>query len=87
MHPTIAFIGAGVMAETMITGLLADGFPADRIVASHRREERAIELRTRTGVEVRLDNAAAAAGAALVVLSTKPQSLPQVLPKIGRAHV
>ena len=83
MHPTIAFIGAGVMAETMITGLLADGYPADRIVASHRREERAIELRTRTGVEVRLDNAAAAAGADLVVLSTKPQSLPQVLPSLA----
>lgn len=78
----IAFVGAGVMAETMIAGLREEGLPASRILASHRRPERAAELTERHGIEVRLDNASAAADADLVVLATKPQSLPHVLPEL-----
>ena len=37
----IAFVGAGVMAESMIAGLLKNALiPAGRIVASHPREDR-----------------------------------------------
>ncbi len=82
----IAFVGAGVMAETMIAGLRAEGIPASRILASHRRPERAAELTALHGIDVRLDNAAAAAEADLVVLATKPQSLPHVLPEL-RGHL
>ncbi|MDP2307098.1 MAG: pyrroline-5-carboxylate reductase [Pseudomonadota bacterium] len=78
----IAFIGAGVMAETMIAGMRADGIGAERILASHRREHRALELKERYGIRVVLDNAEAAAWADLVVLATKPQSLPHVLPAL-----
>lgn len=81
-HFRIAFVGAGVMAETMIAGLRAEGIPADRILASHRRADRAAELTARHGIEVRMDNASVAADADLVVLATKPQSLPHVLPEL-----
>lgn len=79
---SIAFVGAGVMAETMVAGLLAEGWAPGQIVASHRRAERAEELSGRYGIRVELDNAAAAADAELVVLATKPQSLPHVLPAL-----
>lgn len=83
---TIAFVGAGVMAETMIAGLLAEGYAPASIVASHRRPERAAELTERYGIRVFLDNGDAASQAQLVVLATKPQSLPLVLPTL-RGHL
>lgn len=79
MSYTVSFLGAGVMAETMIAGLLAEGVSPDRIQASHRRADRAAELHARYGVQVHLDNPAATR-ADVLVLAVKPQSLPHVLP-------
>lgn len=81
---TLGFVGAGVMAETMIAGLLEDGLvPPDRILASNRRPERAAELHQRYGVHVTLDNAAVAEQADLLVLSVKPQTLAGVLRELA----
>ena len=76
----LAFVGAGVMAESMIAGLLARGMiePA-RITASHPREERRGKLRERLGIAVVESNRAAAAGADLVLLTVKPQVLGPVM--------
>jgi pyrroline-5-carboxylate reductase len=42
----IAFVGSGVMAEVMISGLLSQGATEpERIWASGPREERALQLR------------------------------------------
>jgi pyrroline-5-carboxylate reductase len=80
----VAFIGAGVMAEAVIRGLL-DGKLVDpaRIVAADIRPERGRELTERYGVAFTADNRAAVEGADAVVLSVKPQSLPQVLPDLS----
>jgi len=77
---TLGFIGAGVMAEVMIAGLIADGVvePA-QIRASNRRAERSIELNERYGIACTLDNAEVAQSADMLVLSVKPQTLPKVL--------
>lgn len=85
LDASVAFVGTGVMAETMITGLLAQGLPADRILASHRRADRAAELAAAHGIRVTLDNRVAAAEADVVVLAVKPQSLPHVLPELAGA--
>lgn len=80
----LGFIGAGVMAETMIAGLLEEGLlPADRITASNRRPERATELQARYGLRVTLDNAAVARQSDVLVLSVKPQTLPVVLRELA----
>lgn len=81
----IAFIGCGIMGETMIAGLINNHYIApEQVVASHPRIERNKELHDKYGIRVFQDNAQAAkvTGAAdrsVVVLSVKPQRLPSVL--------
>jgi pyrroline-5-carboxylate reductase len=77
---TVAFIGAGTMAEAMIQALLrAEVLPPEGLVASHPRAERAEELAARYGIQVTTDNAAAARQGDVVVLSVKPQVLATVV--------
>jgi len=79
----IAFVGSGSMAEAMIQGLLGQGIAqAGNLVAAGPREERGQALHERFGINATCDNAAAVAGAKVVVLSTKPQVLPVVLPAL-----
>ncbi len=81
----IAFVGSGVMAEVMISGLLSQGgTEPDRIWASGPREERAAELRQAYGIHATTDNLEAVANADLVVLSVKPQTLHKVLPEVRK---
>lgn len=81
----IAFVGSGVMAEVMISGLLSQGgAEPDRIWASGPREERAAELRQAYGIRATTDNLEAVANADLVVLSVKPQTLHKVLPEVRK---
>jgi pyrroline-5-carboxylate reductase len=80
----VAIVGAGVMAEAMIAGLLADRAVAARnLVASHPRRERREALARAYGVTTLARNAEAVAGADIVVLSVKPQMLASVLREIG----
>ena len=81
----IAFVGSGVMAEVMISGMLSHG-DADpgRIWASGPREERAAQLREAYGIHAGTDNLEAVRNADIVVLSVKPQTLPKVLPEIRK---
>jgi pyrroline-5-carboxylate reductase len=81
---TIAFIGAGNMAEALLRGLVRGGHvPADRITATGPRRERLDELARRYAVATTADNREAARAAGLVVLSVKPQILAKVLREIG----
>ena len=51
----LAFIGAGVMAESMIAGILKRQATPDQIVASHPRPERR-PLHQRFGIELSDEN-------------------------------
>ncbi|TET84375.1 MAG: pyrroline-5-carboxylate reductase [Anaerolineales bacterium] len=76
----IAFIGSGVMAEAMITGLLRQEVTsADCIIASGPRVERGDYLSEKYGVGVTTDNIQALKEASIVVLSVKPQMLAGVV--------
>lgn len=78
--PIIAFIGAGVMAEVIINGLLTRGVvPPEHIWASGPRQERGAELTQTYGIHVTTRNQEAAQEADIIVLSVKPQSLAKVL--------
>jgi pyrroline-5-carboxylate reductase len=82
----LAIIGAGVMAESMIAGLLAKGMIApDRIIASHPREERRERLSERFGIRTVESNLEAARGAELVLLTIKPQVLAAVMKQVKGA--
>jgi pyrroline-5-carboxylate reductase len=82
----IAVIGAGVMGEAMIGGLLKQELVApDQIVATEPRPERREEMARRFGIRVTDDNAEAAHWAQVAIFSIKPQSLPRVLPELRGA--
>jgi pyrroline-5-carboxylate reductase len=79
----LAFIGAGVMAESMIAGLLKQGLIApERIVASHPRADRREKLTTRFGIATAESNREAAEDADLVFLTVKPQVLTGVMKQL-----
>jgi pyrroline-5-carboxylate reductase len=77
----VAVLGAGVMGETLLAGLLRAGRPVDSLVISERRPERVAELSERYGVRV-LGTAAAAAEAGTVVLVVKPQDMAAALGEV-----
>lgn len=82
----LAFIGAGVMAESMIAGLLKRGLIApDRIVASHPRADRRERLTARHGIRTTESNSEAAQAAAVVFLTVKPQVLGPVMQELHGA--
>ncbi|MCC6314861.1 MAG: pyrroline-5-carboxylate reductase [Thermomicrobiales bacterium] len=79
----LAFIGAGVMAESMIAGLLNRRLvEPERIVASHPRADRRAKLVERHGITTFESNREAASGADLVVLTVKPQVLGSVMQQL-----
>ncbi len=84
----IAFIGPGVMAEAMISGLIRQQVaPAAALVAAGPRQERLDELQARYGIAGTLENAAAARQGDVVVLSVKPQRLDKVMDELrGAIH-
>ena len=76
----LAFVGGGVMAESIIGGLLARGIVAPaQIVASHPREDRRARLEERHGIHTTASNREAALDADLVLLTIKPQVLRPVM--------
>lgn len=78
----LAILGAGVMGETVMSGLLRAGWDAAQVVATDRRPERQVELTQRYGVKM-LENAEAAAVADTVILVVKPQDMNVLLEEIG----
>jgi len=80
VNTRIAFIGSGVMAEAMITGLLRTKVTsADCIIASGPRVDRGDYLREKYYIGVTTDNVEALREAGVVVLSVKPQMLATVI--------
>ncbi len=82
MH-TIAVIGAGQIGEVLLSGLLMAGWPADRLVATARRDERAELLRQRYGIRV-LSNAEACAEAEVLAIAVKPQDAAALMADLGQ---
>src|SRR3982751_5195865 len=81
----LCFIGCGVMAESMIAGLLRRGLVApEQVGGSHPREARRRELKGKYNIRMFASNAEAAqairdADNSAVVLCVKPQRIGGVL--------
>ena len=80
----IAILGGGKIGEYLLASLLSSGWrkPGD-VVVTGRRDERLAELRERYGVPVTRDNVQAVDGAALIVISVKPQDIEGLLAEVS----
>jgi len=80
---TIAFIGGGNMAASLIGGLVADGYDPGHILVSDPQHQRLADLAARFHVRSAASNIDAASRAQVVVLAVKPQALKQVCAELG----
>jgi pyrroline-5-carboxylate reductase len=76
---TIGFIGAGNMASSLICGLIATDFPAQRIWASDLDTQQLARLANDQGIYTTSDNNQLVSQADVVVLAVKPQVVPDVV--------
>jgi pyrroline-5-carboxylate reductase len=81
---TVAILGAGVMGETLASGLIRAGRDVADLLLTERRPDRAADLRDRYGVEV-VSNLEAAKRAETLVLVVKPQDMTELLDEISAA--
>lgn len=82
--PKIAFIGAGNMASSIISGLLDSGHPAESISAADPFPASLERLRKLGPVAVYNDNAEAVATADVIVLAVKPQIIAEAASSIAK---
>ena len=81
----IAFIGAGNMANALITGLIADGVDAKNIWASDPSDKNLTALESKFGIQTSFDNQTVISNADIVVLAIKPQIMKDACKGIASA--
>jgi pyrroline-5-carboxylate reductase len=84
MSTTTAIIGAGVMGETLLSGLIRAGRPVSELLVGEKRPERVSELEERYAVSV-VSNLDATKRADTIALVVKPQDMDSLLEEIGPA--
>lgn len=82
-NPSIAFIGAGNMAVSIIGGLVSKGFKPDSIIASDPYPQSLDNLRKLAPVRTTDNNNEAIANADVVVLAVKPQVMKPILENLA----
>jgi pyrroline-5-carboxylate reductase len=85
MNQTLAFIGGGNMASSLIGGLLARGWRPDQIVVADPLPAQLEKLKADYGVRTTSDNTDAARGAEVIVLAVKPQELRAAVARLAAA--
>jgi len=79
MTPSIAFIGVGNMARAIFSGMLASGYPADKIIGTSRTPEKRDYYHEQYGITMLADNDSAVNDADVVVLCVKPAQMKAVV--------
>lgn len=83
MESKVVFIGAGNMAEAIVSGMLAAEFCApEKIIMTDIRPERLSGLADEYGISAAADNRVVE-NAEIVVLAVKPQAMDEVLKEIA----
>ena len=77
-----AILGAGVMGETLLSGLVRAGRRVDNLLVGEKRADRALELEQRYGVAV-ASNVEAAQKADTIAVVVKPQDMADLLDEIA----
>jgi len=81
--PLIAIIGAGNMGSSLITGLIHNGHPKDRIHATDLSQEKLTSLETEFGIKTSQDNATIVRLADVVIFAVKPQIMAQTVKELA----
>ncbi|TDD69467.1 pyrroline-5-carboxylate reductase [Jiangella aurantiaca] len=79
---TVAILGAGVMGEALLSGIVQGGRPVSDVLVAEKRPDRAAELTERYGVDV-VGNAEAVKRADTVLLVVKPQDMGPLLDDVA----
>ena len=79
---TVAILGAGVMGETLLSGLIRAGRRTEDLLVGEKRSDRAAELEERYGVST-VTNVEAAQKADTLALVVKPQDMGDLLAEIA----
>jgi pyrroline-5-carboxylate reductase len=79
MIPSIAFIGVGNMARAIFSGMLASGYPAEKITGTSRTPEKRDYYHEQYGITMLADNDSALSDADIVVLCVKPAQMKAVI--------
>jgi pyrroline-5-carboxylate reductase len=82
---TIAFIGGGNMASSLVAGLIADGHDPGNLLVSDPDKSKLDALVARFGVRIGHDNGEAIGDADLAILCVKPQVASQVCRDLASA--
>lgn len=77
-HRKIAFIGAGNMTKSIISGLVNNAYPANLITASNPSIGKLTALQTDFAINITQDNKEAVDAADVIVLAVKPQLMESV---------
>lgn len=77
-QPKIAFIGAGNMTQSIVGGMVAGGYPAQRIYVSNPSQAKLDTLAERHQVNISQSNREVAEHADIVILAVKPQLMKDV---------
>jgi len=75
---TITFIGSGNMSNSIIGGLITEGYQPHAITACDPNESTLNTISEQFGINTSTDNARAVANANIIVLAVKPQVLKEV---------
>jgi pyrroline-5-carboxylate reductase len=79
----VAFVGSGNMSRSIISGLVSTNYQSKNIIASNPTIAKLNKLKSEYGIQVTQDNLATVEFAKVVILSVKPQVMPQVLKEIS----
>jgi len=82
---TIAFIGGGNMAASLIGGLISDGYQARKIGVSDPDQAKLNHLKAQYGISISSNNDDLIAQADIVVLAVKPQMMKAVITQFDSA--
>ena len=72
-HRNIAFIGAGNMSRSIISGMCNSGYPVDKIIASNPSMPKLDALKKDFSIQITQQNKQAVEQAQVIVLAVKPQ--------------
>ncbi len=85
-NKTIGFIGAGNMAETLLSGLISSNqSKPENIICSDVRQDRLEELKERYAIQTELDNKTTIQSADIVIYAVKPQIMAEVITETADA--
>ncbi|GAB3011158.1 pyrroline-5-carboxylate reductase [Bowmanella dokdonensis] len=86
-HRKIAFIGAGNMSRSIISGMVKSGYPATLVTASNPSRPKLEALHTDFGIQITQDNHQAVNQSEVVVLAVKPQLMEEVCQDLQQAEL